>query len=120
VSSAPYYFIRYTWISQVDVVSLAKDLASSFEVTELHEPESNLAIVERAKFRVKADTLGVYLSLTKATLYQKEKQPFTEKDVRLRERIFAFYRRNRATPFPWGFMQEPSFDVQNTRKADRD
>lgn len=101
-------------------MSLAKDLASSFEVTELHEPESNFAIVERTKFRVKADTLGVYLSRTKATLFQKEKQPFTEKDVRLRERTFAFYPRNRATPFPWGFMQEPSFDVQSIRKADRD
>jgi hypothetical protein len=114
MSSAPYYFIRYTWIDRVDVGRFAKDLSSSFEVTVLRGPESHLAIVERAKYLVKADTLRVYLSPTKAILFQKEKKPFTEKDLTLRKSIFSVYPRNRSTPFPWGFMPEPRFEVQST------
>jgi len=114
VSSAPYYFIRYTWIDRVDVERLAGDLVSSFEVTALREPESNLSIVEKAKFPVKADTLRVYLSPTKALLFQKEKKSFTQRDLRLRENIFSVYPRSRSTPFPWGFMPEPRFEVQST------
>ena len=64
------------------------------------------------KYLVKADTLQVYLSLTKATLFQKERKAFTEKDVRLRDRIFAVYQHNRSMPLPWGFMQEPHFEVE--------
>ncbi len=64
------------------------------------------------KYLVKADTLHVCLSLTKATLFQKERKAFTEKDVRLRDKIFAVYQHNRSTPLPWGLMEEPHFEVE--------
>jgi hypothetical protein len=71
MSSTPYYFVRHTWIDRVNVERLAKDLASSFEVVSLHEPgpEPDLSIIDKEKFLVKADTVRVYLSAVKATLF---------------------------------------------------
>jgi len=117
--SSSYFFVRHTWIQNVDVEKLAKDLGSSFEVVSLDRAEPGpTSIVGREtqeKFLVKGDTLQVYLSPIKATLFQESK-PFTQNDLRLRERIFAIYPHSRPTPFPWGFMQEPRFEVEDTIK----
>ena len=118
MSSTPYYFVRHTWFHQVDVERLVKELGSSFDVVALRRPKHDLSIMEEEKFLVKADTLRVYLSPTKATLFQKERKPFTAKDLKLRERIFSSYFHNRSTPFPWNFMQEPRFEVQSTEKQE--
>ena len=40
-----------------------------------------------------------------------ESKPFTEKDVKLRKRVFALYTRDRPTPFPWMFSKEPKFEI---------
>ena len=116
MSSAPYQFIRHTWLHRIDVEALAKELSSSFEVIALHRPEPDVSITEREKFLVKADTLQVFLSPTKATFFQKERKPFAANDLKLRERILSIYLHNRSTPFPWGFMQEPSFEAQGSGK----
>lgn len=118
--SSPYFFVRHTWIQNVDVEKLAKDLGSSFEVVSLDRAEPGpMSIVGRQtleKFLVKGDTLQVYLSPINATLFQKERKPFTQNDLRLRERIFAVYPHSRSTPFPLGFMQEPRFEVEDARR----
>lgn len=118
--SSPYYFIRHTWTHSVDVEKLAKDLGSSFEVVPLDRTDSGpMAILgreTREKFLVKGDTLRVYLSPIKATLFQRERKPFTQKDLRLRERIFAVYRHSESTPLPWSFYPEPRFEVEDARE----
>ena len=118
--SFPYFFVRHTWIQNVDVEKLAKDLGSSFEVVSLDRaepgPTSIIGRETREKFLAKGDTLQVYLSPIKATLFQKERKPFTQNDLRLRESIFAIYPHSRSTPFPWGFMQEPRFEVEAATK----
>jgi hypothetical protein len=112
--------VRHIWIQNIDVEKLAKDLRSSFEVVSLNRAEPELMSIvgreTREKFLAKGDTLQVYLSPIKATLFQKKKKPFTQNDLRLRERIFAVYPHSRSTPFPWSFMQEPRFEVEDTRK----
>lgn len=116
MSSDLYSFVRYTWIKRVDVERLAADLRESFEVVSLERADpGSMAIVghdTQEKFDVKADTLHAYLSPTRATLFQKERRPFTEKDLKLREKILAVYRHSRSTPFPWSFGQEPRFEVE--------
>jgi hypothetical protein len=118
MNSAPYHFVRCTWITDVDDERLARELSSSFEVVALEKCQPDSTSITGAntqeKYVVKADTLHVYLSRTRATLFQKEKRSFTEKDVRLRDRIFAVYRHSRSTPLPWGFMQEPHFEMEGT------
>jgi hypothetical protein len=52
---------------------------------------------------VKADTLITFLSSFRAVLSQQESNPYTEKDVKLRERILDLYPRNMPSPFPWLF-----------------
>jgi len=101
----------------VDLKSLAKDLSSSFEVVPVDRQQPPLTSVIgrdiQEKFLVKSDTLRVYLSPIRATMFQKERKPFTENDLKLRDRIFATYRHSRSTPFPFGFLQEPHFEVES-------
>jgi hypothetical protein len=116
MSSVPYHFIRYVWIKRVDVERLANDLRVSFEVTPLQRVDPGSMTVSGhdtlEKFHVRADTLHVYLSPARATLFQKERRSFTEGDLKLRERVFAVYPHSRSTPFPWSFAQEPRFEVE--------
>jgi hypothetical protein len=44
-------------------------------------------------------------------MYQREAAPFTAKDAELREKLFEMYNRDRPTPFPWAFLEEPKFVV---------
>lgn len=101
----------------MDLKSLAKDLSSSFEVVPIDRQQPPLTSVIgrdiQEKFLVKSDTLRVYLSQVRAIMFQKERKPFTENDLKLRDRIFATYQHSRSTPFPWGFIQEPYFEVES-------
>jgi len=114
--SSNYFYLRYTWVKRVDVKRLAENLSLSFELAprKISDP-GPLSIVgpdTKEAFQVRADTLYVYLSPVRATLFQKERKPFTERDLELRKRIFVHYPRNRATPLPWGFSDEPQFEVK--------
>jgi len=101
----------------VDLETLAKDLSSSFQVCPLdrQQPTATSVIGRdiQEMFLVKSDTLHVYLSQVRAIMFQKEGKPFTENDVKLRDTIFATYRHSTSTPFPWGFIHEPPFEVEN-------
>ena len=61
---------------------------------------------------LKADTLNAFISLAGAVLFQKERTPFTHRDMQLRKRILEIYPRNRPTPFPFLVNDEPNFEIK--------
>ena len=109
----PYYFVRYTWWRRVDMDTVEKEMRGVFEVENLVPPDDrrNMSPYGREKLRVRADTLGAYLAPERAVMYQREPQPFTARDLELRKRIFELYTRDRATPLPLFFQDEPKFEV---------
>lgn len=111
----PYHFVRFRWWNKADLERIAEELGERFSVEwsigPRTETEIDLRKAERDVFKVKADTLGVFLDIYKAMLYQREPAPFTARDIELRDRIFELYNRDRPTPFPWEFLEEPKFMV---------
>lgn len=61
---------------------------------------------------VKADTLEAFLTQSVATLLQKQSEPFTQRDLRLREIILGLYDKNRAGILSPFLQREPEFDVE--------
>lgn len=66
---------------------------------------------ERDGYKYTADTLNVFLYPFKAVLYQTEPEPFTAKDLRLREVVLQHYPRVRGTALTIARIREPSFNV---------
>jgi hypothetical protein len=113
-----YNYVRYTWWKDVDVEKVSKELAEEFNITPIDTPEESryeLAIHKstRKEIIIKADTIGAIISTFRAVLYQREKSPFTNRDLKLRERILEIYTRTTPSPFPVGFSHEPKFVVEN-------
>lgn len=69
----------------------------------------HLHLYNLRELKLKADTLNAFISLTRAILFQKERAPFTPRDMELRKRILEIYPRNRPTPFL--INDEPKFEV---------
>ena len=103
----------------MDLDEVRRDLESQFEVTELFVPSSywEMALFpyHREHLHVKADNLTVRLSQMRAVLFQRERAPFTERDVELRNRIREIYGRDQITPLPFAFRSEPEFEVEAER-----
>lgn len=114
----PYLYARFVWWRAHNLEKLAMKLKERFTLVGTtifgRKEESELALLKgaREEIAVKADTLSVRLSAYRAVLSQKEKAPFTQKDMELRETILNLYPRDRPTPLPWSFSSEPSFEVQ--------
>lgn len=112
----PYHYVRFRWWNRADLEALAEELDEEYEVNWSRGPGTELEIdlrkEERNILKVKADSLGAYLDIYKAVLYQREPSPFTKRDAKLRERLFKVYDKNRPTPFPWEFLREPEFVVE--------
>lgn len=113
-----YNYVRYTWWKDVNVEKEAQELTKEFTVTPINTPEESryeIAIHKstRKEMIIKADTLGAIISTFRAVLYQREKSPFTNRDLKLRERILEIYTRTTPSPFPVGFSHEPKFIVEN-------
>jgi hypothetical protein len=112
----PYYYVRFRWWSEIDIEKIYSKLGSEFKIVkEIAEPPDDpmsLHTYNFKEFQVKADTLYVALSPLRAILFQKEKQKFTKSDIKLRERIFELYPKDRPSPFPWLLSGEPKFDVE--------
>ena len=110
-----YRHVRYRWWDRVDLERAAEELGEKYTVEWSSGPTSDTDIdirrEEKTILRVKADTLGAYLDVYKAVMYQREAAPFTAKDSELREKLFERYNRDRPTPFPWSFLEEPKFVV---------
>jgi hypothetical protein len=62
----------------------------------------------------KADTLYAAISPSKATMFQKKRNPFTPKDLDLRKRILELYTWRFAGIV---FTKEPKFEVQDVEKT---
>ena len=108
-----YHFVRFRWWSRLDLEKVSEELGEKYAVEWSRGPESETEIDlrkdERTILNVKADTLGAYLDIYKVVMYQREPAPFTARDVELREGLFEMYNRDRPTPFPWQYLEEPKF-----------
>jgi len=111
--SKTYHYVRFRWWHGVDLKKVSDELSKEFSVEPIELPKAIVSIIrdERDELKVRADTLSAFLSRFRVVLFQKESAPFTERDMRLRERILEFYPRNRPTPFPWEYSAEPKFEV---------
>ncbi|MFQ6052946.1 MAG: hypothetical protein ACE5OO_01770 [Candidatus Bathyarchaeia archaeon] len=112
--------MRFVWWGKVDVEGLASEFERDYEV-ELRQPpkkEEGSMQVNIDNLRVlwvRADTLSAFLSRFQAVLFQKEKAPFTRKDMALRKKIFEIYPHSRPTPFPFLVGAEPKFEVEEAQ-----
>ena len=114
----PYRYVRFCWSQEYKLEKLAEELEANFTLVKPPEKEvtnmmgRNLGVIE-----VKADTLFAFLSSDKAILFQKEKAPFTKRDMELRKAVFDLYLHNRTTPlsFPMGNI-EPKFEVESEER----
>ena len=111
-----YSYVRYTWWREVDIDELSRELSTMFEVKHLPNPgnpryEFSLFPEARREVLVKADTLKAYISTFRTVLFQRDRAPFTPRDMELRRRLLEVYLRDRPSPFPWSFSDEEPFEV---------
>jgi hypothetical protein len=110
----PYHFVRFLWWGSVDLEKMEEEFEEYVEGwREPPETENgrHIHIYNLRELKLKADTLQAYLSTQRAVLFQRERKPFTKRDVELRRRIFEIYPRDRSTPLPWLLLDEPKFEL---------
>jgi hypothetical protein len=111
----PYHFVRFLWMATIDLKAMEEEL-TEYVVGWRFPPETeskmHMHLYNLRELKLKADTLNVFMSLTRAVLFQLDRAPFTAKDMELRKRILRLYPRNRPTPFPFLVNDEPLFEVQ--------
>ena len=114
--SCRYFYLRYKWFKGYLLEELAQKLSTTFTIVKFppkKKVEERLTGPERdQEIEVKADTLFAFLSATTATLFQKEKSPFTKKDLDLRKVILELYPHITPSPLPMGFSTEPKFEIK--------
>ena len=59
-----------------------------------------------------ADTLEAFLTQAVATLLQKQSEPFTQRDLRLREIVLDLYNETGSGILSPYIQQEPEFDIE--------
>jgi len=113
----PYHYVRWTWFNEHNLEKLAEELAN-FTIVKPPPRKKVTDLMGRnvGEFEVQADTLLAFLSSEHASLFQKEKAPFTEKDIELRKAVFVLYPHSRATPLPFGFRKEPKFELKESEE----
>jgi len=118
--SQPYGHIRFKWWKGLDPKDVAEELRKEYAVTAMTTKKEGVEISiykdQRDELKVAADTLIALISPFRAVLNQKERAPFTERDMALRKKIFELYPRDRPTPFPWEWSIEPKFEVTKKTK----
>ena len=111
----PYYDVRFRWDRGADLEVLAEELGGNYEVEwfsiERTKEEFSLFKDESVELKVRADTLRAFVSSGRAVLYQKERAPFTPRDMGLRETLLKWYPRKRMSPMPLLFGTEPKFEI---------
>ena len=115
----PYTHVTFCWWKAVDVSELAEKLGTRFTIVRRPRSEEGATEVSiyktgRSELIIRADTLTAFLSGFRAVLSQKEKAPFTEKDLELRTTVLELYPRTRPTPFPWQSSKEPKFEIEKS------
>ena len=114
----PYDYPRFTWYKDVNVNKEAERLGEEFDVRPMNSPEASEFEISihkntRQEMLIKADTVGAIISTFRAILYQREKAPFTARDLKLREEILDLYPRRSASPLPVGYSFEPKFVTED-------
>jgi len=106
LTEEPYYGVLWTRWRLWTPEQLEGIFGAEFLVTHYDWPVPPKAYdfhfggsLTRYEIRVKADTLHALLSSIRAVLYQKEPEPFTERDERLYVMILSIYRNKRKLPF---------------------
>ena len=111
----PYHFVRFLWADSVDLDAMAEEFAE-YVVGWRIPPESlskmDFHIYNLKELKLKADTLSVFISITRAILFQRKQASFTNRDAELRRRVFEIFPRSRPTPFPFLVVDEPDFEVE--------
>jgi hypothetical protein len=111
-----YNYVRYTWWREVDIDELSGELSTEFEIKHRPNPsnpryEFSLFPEARREILVMADTLKAYISRFRTVLFQRDRAPFTPRDMELRRRLLEVYPRDRPSPFPWAFSDEEPFEL---------
>jgi hypothetical protein len=115
----PYNYARFTWYRDINVDKESKRLSAEFDVRPINTPEPSpyeisIHKTTRKEIIIKADTVGAIISTFRAILYQREKAPFTARDLKLRQEILDLYPRRSASPLPIGYSSEPRFVTEDT------
>lgn len=112
MSAQPYHFVCTRRWRRHNLQEVANKLADFTYVKQfgvldevnLSDPRHDYS----PEMEFKADTLYVLISARRAVLFQKIRQPFTQKDLQLREKIFQLYP-NYRLPL---FIREPRFEIR--------
>jgi len=108
----PYHFVCTRRWKRHNLRDLAKKLGDFTYVKQIGDLSQINLTDPRHDFspemEFKADSLYVLISARRAVLFQKTRQPFTEKDLQLRRIIFKLYPDYRLPVF----KKEPSFETQ--------
>jgi hypothetical protein len=117
MSLKPYQYVRFRWwnpleLNKVNQIFDEDGFATQTKIFPHNDMEISLYKKNRVEVIVKSDTLTARLSDFRAVLYQVKAQAFTRKDMKLREKVFEIYTKDRPTPFPWSFRTEPRFETK--------
>jgi hypothetical protein len=114
----PYHHVRFRWWTSVDLDRLASDYGELYKAEKRAHPKDDVELTlykdQRDEVALRADTLSVIASAVRAVLFQREAKPFTGRDLALRRLIFDLYDKTTPTPFPWGGLSEPRYEVEET------
>ena len=116
-----YIYNRFRWWDAADLSKIKEELIKEGFSAEEHkmprsDDEFSLVKDSRDHLKIRADTIGAFLNPFTATLFQKNKAPFTDRDLRLRHLILEIYPRNSPTIFPWSSSYEPDFERERENK----
>jgi hypothetical protein len=110
-----YHYVRWRWWDRIDVDGLAEELSEEYEVKALPDYGWDLELTfhkeMRDRYMIKSDTLTVFLSIFRVVMTQRKPAPFTERDVKLRERMMELFPEERPTFLPWQFSSEPEYQT---------
>ena len=112
MSAQPYHFICTRRWRRHNLREVAIKLSDFTYIRQFGVPDYvDLSDPRRdysPEMEFKADTLYVLVSARRAVLFQKTRQPFTQKDLQLRETIFNLYPDYRLPLF----IREPRFEIR--------
>ena len=110
-----YHYVRWRWWDRIDVDGLAEELSEEYEVKALSDYGWDLELTYRKELRdrymIKSDTLTVFLSIFRVVMTQRRPALFTERDVKLREKMIELFPEERPTFLPWQFSTEPEYET---------
>jgi hypothetical protein len=115
IPARAYHYVRWRWWDRIDVDGLAEELSEEYDVRAIPDHGWDLELTYmkemRDRYLIKSDTLTVFLSIFRVVMTQKKPAPFTERDVKLRERMLELFPEERPTFLPWQFSTEPEYET---------